>query len=154
SVRSWSPLFSVLRSPFTASEFHMITLALLALLQQPAGAQDAGLPPSPIARIEVQPARGTEVIVTAQDTVRLTARAFGRDGAVVPDVGFTFFQGGSGRFEGVVTPEGLVRSGSTGTIAVNVIGRLPGTRPFVQSITVKMVPGPAHRIALAPATDR
>lgn len=132
----------------------MITLALLALLQQPAGAQDAGLPPSPIARIEVQPARGTEVIVTAQDTVRLTARAFGRDGAVVPDVGFTFFQGGSGRFEGVVTPEGLVRSGSTGTIAVNVIGRLPGTRPFVQSITVKMVPGPAHRIALAPATDR
>lgn len=132
----------------------MIALALLALLQQPAVAQDAGLPPSPIARIEVQPARGTEVIVTAQDTVRLTARAFGRDGAVVPDVGFTFFQGGSGRFEGVVTPEGLVRSGATGTIAVNVIGRLPGTRPFVQSITVKMVPGPAHRIALAPATDR
>jgi hypothetical protein len=132
----------------------MLTLALLALLQQPAVAQDAGLPPSPIARIEVQPARGTEVIVTAQDTVRLTARAFGRDGAVVSDVGFTFFQGGSGRFEGVVTPEGLVRSGATGTIAVNVIGRLPGTRPFVQSITVKMVPGPAHRIALAPVTDR
>ena len=132
----------------------MLTLALLALLQQPAVAQDAGLPPSPIVRIEVQPARGTEVIVTAQDTVRLTARAFGRDGALLPDVGFTFFQGGSGRFEGVVTPEGLVRSGSTGTIAVNVIGRLPGTRPFVQSITVKMVPGPAHRIALAPATDR
>lgn len=132
----------------------MIALAMLALLQQPVAAQDAGLPPSPITRIEVQPARGTEVIVAAQDTVRLSARAFGRDGAVLPDVGFTYFQGGSGRFEGVVTPEGLVRSGSTGTIAVNVIGRLPGTRPFVQSITVKMVPGPAARIAISPATDR
>lgn len=132
----------------------MIALALLALLQQPAAAQDAGLPPSPISRIAIQPARGSEVVVVAQDTVRLTARAFGRDGAVLPDVGFTFFQGSSGRFEGVVKAEGLVRSGSTGTIAVNVIGRLPGTRPFVHAITVKMVPGPAARIAMAPATDR
>jgi len=132
----------------------MLTLAFLALLQQPLSAQDAGLPPSPIARIAVLPGNGTEVVVTAQDTVRLTARAYGRDGALLPDVGFTYFQGSSGRFEGVVTPEGLVRSGSTGTIAVNVIGRVPGTRPFVQTVPVKMVPGPAHRIALAPATDR
>jgi hypothetical protein len=132
----------------------MIALAVLALLQQPAVAQDAGLPPSPITRIEVQPGSGTEVVVIAQDTVRLTARAYGRDGALVPEVAFTFFQGGSGRFEGVVTPEGLVRSGSTGSIAVNVIGRLPGTRPFVHPITVKMVPGPAARIVIAPPTDR
>lgn len=132
----------------------MIVLALLLVTQQPVPAQEAGLPPSPITRIEVLPARGTEVTVMAQDTVRLSARAFGRDGTVLPDVGFTFFQGGSGRFEGAVTPDGLVRSGSTGSIAATVIGRLPGVRPFVQPITVKMVPGPAARIAILPATTR
>lgn len=132
----------------------MIVLALLLAAQQPVPAQEAGLPPSPIARIEVQPARGTEVTVTARDSVRLTARAFDRDGAVLSDAGFTFFQGGSGRFEGAVAQDGLVRSGSTGSIAITVIGRLPGVRPFVQPLTVKMVPGPAARIAIAPATDR
>ncbi len=128
------------------------TFALLAALQQGAPAQAAApTAPSPIARLEVLP--GTSLQMQAEDTLRLTARALDAQGQPVPDAAIRFF-GSGGRFEGTVDSTGLVRSGSTGTLAVSVIARVPGTKPVVERVEIQMVPGPAARIGVAPQVTR
>lgn len=125
-------------------------LALLALMQQPTQAP-AGLPPSPVTKLEITP--GPNVTVTAGDTLRLRVRALDASGQPVANATFAFAQAG-GAFEGRVTPDGLITAGSTGTIPVSVVARVPGARPFVQQIAVKMVPGPAAAIAVTPGVGR
>src|SRR5690606_26457224 len=83
-------------------------LALALLLQTQAPPQQ--LPPSPIARLQVTPAAP---VVDAQDTLRLSAQALDAHGQPVPGARVRFVPAG-GRFEGDVTEDGLVRSGSTG----------------------------------------
>src|SRR5688572_24447792 len=117
---------------------------LLAALQLPAQQPPADVPPSPIARVVVTPANP---VVTAQDTIRLSAQALDAEGRPVPGATIRFV-GAGGSFEGRVEPDGLVRSGSTGTIPVSAIGLVAGTRPVIQRVEVRMVPGPAARVAL------
>jgi hypothetical protein len=126
------------------------TLALLALLQQPAAAAQPPAPPSPVARIEVLPA---DPVVTAMDTLRLTARAFDAQGRPVDNARVRFVAAG-GTFEGMVDTLGLVRSGATGTMTVAAVALVPGARPFVERVPVRMVAGPAARVEVegVPAT--
>src|SRR5688500_8749816 len=122
-------------------------LPLFALLQvgaQPPGAAAPTLQPSPIARVIVTPANP---VVTAQDTIRLKAEAVDAQGKPVPDVQLRFVAAG-GSFEGTVEPDGLVHSGSTGTIPVSVVGLYPGAAPVIQRVEVRMVPGPVARVAI------
>ena len=126
-------------------------LLLLFSLQVQPTTQETTLPASPIARLEVSPTNPTMV---AQDTLRLTARAFDQSGAVVRDVRYRFVQSNNARFEGRVDTTGLVRSGSTGTIPVTVIALVPGTRPVTRVVEVRMVAGPAARIAIDAAPPR
>jgi hypothetical protein len=123
-------------------------LLLLALTIQDPAAQP---PASPIARLEVSPASPTMI---AQDTLRLTARAFDASGAPVPGVRYRFVQSSGARFEGRVDTTGLVRSGSTGTIPVTVVALVPGTRPVTRVVEIRMLPGPAARIAIDAAPAR
>ena len=111
----------------------------------------ATLPASPIARLEVSPANPTMI---AQDTLRLTARAFDAAGAAVPGVRYRFVPSSGARFEGRVDSTGLVQSGSTGTIPVTVTALVPGTRPVTKVVEVRMLPGPAARIAIDAAPPR
>ena len=111
----------------------------------------ATLSASPIARLDVSPANPTMI---AQDTLRLTARALDAAGAAVPGVRFRFVQSSGARFEGRVDSTGLVRSGSTGTIPVTVVALVPGTRPVTKVVEVRMLPGPAARIAIDAAQPR
>ena len=126
-------------------------LLLLFSLQVQPTTQESTLPASPIARLEVTPTNPTMI---AQDTLRLTARAFDASGAVVPDVRYRFVPSSSARFEGRVDSAGLVRSGSTGTIPVTVIALVPGTRPVTRVVEVRMLPGPAARIAIDAAPPK
>lgn len=127
------------------------TLLLAALAQQgQAASPQQGLPPSPIARIEVQPRNPA---VVAQDTLRLTARALDSRGNVVPNAQVRF-AGAGARFEGVVSGDGLVTSGATGRLPVTVIASVPGTAPKTERIEVAMVPGPAARIDITGAPAR
>jgi hypothetical protein len=130
---------------------HLAHLALLLSLQAQPPAQQPALPPSPISRIVVSPADPTMI---AQDTLRLTAQAFDASGAPVRDVRFRFVGSSGARFEGRVDTTGLVRSGSTGTIPVTVVGLVPGTRPVTQVVEVRMLPGPAARIDITAAPPR
>ncbi|HRZ10278.1 MAG TPA: Ig-like domain-containing protein [Gemmatimonadales bacterium] len=126
---------------------------LLATLQQgaPQQAAPAAQAPSPIARLEVLP--GTSLQMPAGDTLRLSARALDANGQPVPDATIRYF-GAGGRFEGTVDSTGLIRSGSTGTLAVTVMARVAGTKAVVERVEVQMVPGPAARVAVAPQVTK
>jgi hypothetical protein len=111
--------------------------------QQPTLNAQSG-PPSPVARIVVTPALPS---VIAGDSIRLSAQALDASGRPVTEAMMSFRSAG-GRFEGTVDSTGLVRSGSTGVIPVSVIALVPGTRPKIERVEVRMVPGPAARIDL------
>lgn len=102
--------------------------------------------PSPVARIVVTPAQR---VVHAGDTLRLRAEARDVSGAIVPGVEFRFAAAGA-RFEGSIDVTGLVTSGSTGTLPGVVTAIVPGTAPVIERFTVRMVPGPATRVAITP----
>ena len=130
----------------------LFSVFVLAALQVPTPGQQPSpqLPPSPIAKLVVSPAKP---VMIAQDTLRLSAQALDAGGRPVDNVRFRYIQSSGARFEGRVDTTGLVRSGSTGTIPVTVVALVPGTRPVTEVVEVKMVAGPAAKVALdaAPA---
>lgn len=119
----------------------------LVVAQQPA---PQAAPASRIARIVVSP---VQKVVAAGDTLQLTAEARDASGAVIPGVQFRWGARGA-RFEGNVSPTGLVTSGSTGTLPAAVVAIIPGEAPKVEEFDVRMVAGPAARIAITPAPTR
>lgn len=123
---------------------------LAAVQQQPQTPPPPALPPSPIARVVITPAAPT---MTAGDTLRLYAQALDSAGKPVENARIRF-QSAGGRFEGRVDSTGLVMSGSTGTIPVSVVASVTGTRPAVQRVEVKMLPGAAARLVIAPRVTR
>ncbi|HUG28685.1 MAG TPA: Ig-like domain-containing protein [Gemmatimonadales bacterium] len=118
------------------------TLMAAVLLQAPTQQ------PNPIARLEISP--GRSVTVQAQDTLRLRAVALDAAGQPVPNARVNFF-GTNARFEASVDQDGLIRSGSTGTLTVSVVAFVEGGRPVTEQVEVRMVPGPAARVDVAPA---
>jgi hypothetical protein len=103
-----------------------------------------------VARLEIAPAIRT---VEAGDSLRLAARAFDAAGNVIPNAVIRFAAQG-GRFQGSVDASGLVSGGTPGTVPIAITATVPGARPHVQRIEVKILPGPAARITLAPAITR
>ena len=128
-------------------------LALALLLPAAAAAQQPGAAaaaPSRIARIVVSP---VQKVVIAGETMQLSAEARDAANNVIPGVQFRFSATG-GRFEGNISQSGLVTSGSTGTLPGAVAAILPGEKPVVERFEVRMVPGPAARIAITPAVQK
>ncbi|MBI4409042.1 MAG: Ig-like domain-containing protein [Gemmatimonadetes bacterium] len=127
-------------------------LAALLMLQQQ---QPEKLPQTQsvkreIARLVIHP---TDRTMIAGDTLRLRVEALDAEGRSLPNLMVRFMAAGA-RFEGEVEPDGLVRSGSTGTIPVGVVALFPAGRPVAQRIEIKMVPGPAARVAIEPRVSR
>jgi hypothetical protein len=127
----------------------MHAFALLLVLQQPQQAP-ASQPPSPIAKVVISPAVPT---MTAGDSLRLAAEALDSGGHPMPDA-LVRFVGSGGRFEGRVDTAGLVFAGSTGTLGVTAVAVVPGTRPVLQRIEIRMLPGRAVRVAISPMVQR
>ena len=117
--------------------------------QQPSAAATTA-PASRITSVVVSP---VQKIVAAGDSLQLGAEARDANGAVISGVQFRWGPRGA-RFEGTVSPTGLVISGSTGTLPAAVVAIIPGERPFVEEFEVRMVAGPAARIAITPAPAR
>jgi len=133
----------------------MILTALLAIaMQQPTPPPAPVLPASPVADVVLTPARA---VLTPGDTLRFRAEARDSAGRPMSNVRVLFRQGSgfaSGRFEGTVDSTGTVIAGSTGTVVVSVIVLVPGTKPFIKRTEVRIVAGPAARIAVAPRVPR
>jgi hypothetical protein len=127
-------------------EMSRVTFAVAALLL--AAAARAGAQAN--ARIVVTPANPTMV---AGDSLRLRAQVVDASGRPVA-VDAVSFQLAGGRFEGEVDPDGLVRSGSTGTLVVTVAALRSGQGPMVDSVRVRMVPGPAATVKFAHTPKR
>ncbi len=128
----------------------LLLVPALVAAQQGAAPSAAPATTSRISRIIVSP---VQKVVNAGDTLRLTAEARDANNAVIPGVQFRWNRTGA-FFEGTIDSTGLVTSGSTGVLPVAVVGVLPGERPFVERFEVRMVPGPATRIAITPAPER
>src|SRR5467141_1878888 len=129
----------------------MLLTALLAVaLQQPTPPPAPALPTSPVADVVLTPARG---VLTPGDTLRFRAEAHDSAGQPMANVRLLFRAAG-GRFEGSVDSTGLVSAGSTGTIPVAVIALVTGSRPYIKRTEVRIVAGPAARIAVAPRVTK
>ena len=128
----------------------MIALGLLLLVPQPPTPPTPAAVPSPIARVVITPAVRT---LTAGDTLRLTAQALDSAGHVVPNAVIRF-TGAGGRFEGRVDSTGLVYAGSTGTLGVAALASVPGSRPTIERLDIRMLPGVPARLTVTPARLR
>jgi plastocyanin len=127
----------------------VLRFAIALLVQQAPAAAPAQLPPSPVTRIELQPATRS---ITAGDSVRLVLRALDANGTPVPNAVLSVtLRGGQG--EGTVRPESfwLVAS-SVGKFPLALTAAVPGARVFVDSTSAEFhgVPGPPVRIELEP----
>jgi hypothetical protein len=129
----------------------MLLLGLMLLVQQPAApAPPPPQAPSPIAKLTINPAIRS---LTAGDTLRLTAEAV--DSAGRPVTGATIrFLGSGGRFEGRVDSTGLVYAGSTGTLGVTALASVAGTKPVLERVEIRMLPGPTARVTVTPEGAR
>jgi len=127
--------------------------AAAAMLVAPAvfadalGAQSAA---PPVARLRITPAVRT---IAVNDSLRLNVQAVDANGNVVPGALVRFAAQG-GRFQGAVDSLGWVRAGSPGTIPIAVTAMVPGGRPVVEKVEVRIIPGPAARITVAPAVSK
>jgi hypothetical protein len=126
----------------------LTVFALLAFQQQ--SSQTQMLPPSPIAKVVVTP---TQRSVAIGDSLQLHAEAIDASGQLVAGAQVRFVPGG-GWFEGSVDSTGLVRAGAVGTLPVTAVATVPGSRPVVERLEVRMLPGAAARVAISPRVTR
>lgn len=130
----------------------LMLLAPLTLAAQQGGAPAAAAAPAKarVARIIVTPLRR---VVNAGETLQLSAEARDEAGNVVDGVSFRFSQTGA-YFEGSLSSSGLVTAGATGVMPAAVVATRTGEQPVVERFEIRMVPGPAARIAITPAPAR
>jgi hypothetical protein len=132
----------------------LITLTLLAALQQPATPAAPARPvlaKSPIARVVIQPG---DAAIQVGDTLRLRAVAYDSAGKEMTDIRTRWFQSG-GNFEGSVDSMGLVTGGATGTLrATALVAPRSGGRPATAFARITVLAPPASRIAIEPAVTR
>jgi hypothetical protein len=123
----------------------LTALALLVAQQLP---QTPDAATGQISRLVVHP---TDLTMTAGDSLRLRVEALDAQGNVIPGVQFRFAPAGA-FFEASIDPSGLIRSGSTGTLPIGVAALAPGGRQRIERFDIRMVPGPAARVEITPAT--
>jgi len=120
----------------------MLLLLTLALLQQPQ-APAPTLPPSPVARIAITPAK---LVVAASDSLHLTATAYDASGQPIENAGLHFSAAAANA--GTVDSTGWVFARGTGKITGAVMSLIPGSRPFVRRFEVIVVPDVPARLTI------
>ncbi len=91
--------------------------------------------------------------VVAGDSVKLIAQAMDASGSRMSGVTFRFVAAG-GLFEGRVDSTGVVHAGSAGVIPVTVVALLPGAKPKIERVELRIVPGPAVRVDVVPSVSK
>lgn len=90
--------------------------------------------------------------VPAGDTVRFKAQLLDASGQVVPNVRIRF--GSVGGEGGEIDSAGVLVAGSTGVIPIAVSAIVPGQRPVIERMEIRLVAGPATRIDVSPSFTR
>ncbi|HEX6315728.1 MAG TPA: Ig-like domain-containing protein [Gemmatimonadaceae bacterium] len=130
-----------LSRPFTK----LLRAALVTpLLVSPIAAQTGN---QGIARLRITPAVRE---VAVGDSLRLRVEALDARGNVIPGVAVRFTAQG-GRFQGSVDSSGVIRAGAPGTMPIAILATSPNSAPHAEKIEVRLLPGPAARITMAPS---
>jgi hypothetical protein len=103
-----------------------------------------------VERLRITPAVRT---VTVGDSLRLVVQPLDGRGNVVPGAVVRFNAQG-GRFQGAVDSLGWVRAGSPGTVPIAITAMVPGGRPIVEKVEVRITAGPATRVVIAPRVTK
>ena len=103
-----------------------------------------------VARLRITPAARS---IAVGDSLRLIVEPLDQSGNVVSGATIRFSAEG-GRFQGSVDSLGWVRGGSPGTVPISVSATTSGGRPVAERVEVRIVPGPAARVTLAPNVTR
>jgi hypothetical protein len=103
-----------------------------------------------VERLRITPAVRT---VTVGDSLRLIVQPLDGRGNVVPGAVVRFNAQG-GRFQGAVDSLGWVRAGSPGTVPIAITAMIPGGRPIVEKVEVRITAGPATRVVVAPRVTK
>ena len=101
-------------------------------------------------RLRITPAVRT---VTVGDSLRLVVQALDARGNVVPGA-IVRFNAQGGRFQGSVDSLGWVRAGTPGTIPIAITAMVPGGRPLVEKIEVRINAGPTTRLLVTPSVTK
>jgi plastocyanin len=126
---------TALRVSSTALVMSLASLSLLTA-QQPDSASTS-------ARLEVTPAR---LVLAVGDSLQLSARALDASGRPIPDANIFFRPVGLAAAQ--VDSTGMVRAGGVGDVLVLVTALVPGSKPILQHVVLKALPGPARRIEI------
>lgn len=86
---------------------------------------------------------------TVGDSLRIVAQALDSTGREVSGAVVRFVPAG-GWFRGGVDSLGWVRAGAPGVIPMQVVATAGGGRPLIERVEVRVLPGPAARIEVAP----
>jgi hypothetical protein len=86
---------------------------------------------------------------TVGDSLRIVAQALDSSGREVSGAVVRFVPAG-GWFRGGVDSLGWVRAGAPGVIPMQVVATAGGGRPLIERVEVRVLPGPAARIEVAP----
>jgi hypothetical protein len=120
------------------------------LLASSAAAQDStSAAPTPVARVVLGK---PHVSVAVGDSVRLEARALDAAGRTIPEARIFFHSIGPAQAD--VDSSGWVRAGAVGDVPVLATAVVAGTKPYIEHVTVSVLPGPARRIEIAPPPAR
>ncbi len=119
-------------------------LAALALHLSTAAAQQPA-----VAKVVISPAHPE---VVAGDSLRLTAEALDSGGQPMTGAQIRFSPAGNAPAQ--VEPDGLVRGGAVGTLPVVAAAVVAGAKPVIGRVDVRIVPGPAARIAIGAVPER
>lgn len=103
-----------------------------------------------VSRLRITPAARS---IAVGDSLRLVVEPLDQSGNVVSGATIRFSAQG-GRFQGSVDSLGWVRGGSPGTVPISVSASTSGGRPVAERVEVRILPGPATRITLAPNVTR
>jgi hypothetical protein len=90
---------------------------------------------------------------TVGDSLRLVAQVLDSAGRAVPGAVVRFVPAG-GWFRGGVDSLGWVRAGAPGIIPLQVVATTGTTRPLMERVEVRVLPGPAARIEVTPSVGK
>ena len=125
-----------LRVSSAAVLLSIATLSPLTAQHQPS--------PPPSSRLEITPAKRE---LAVGDSLQLSARALDASGKPIPDATIIFKP--EGLAAATVDSTGLVRAGGIGDVLILVTALVPGAKPILEPLVLKVLPGPARRIEIA-----
>src|SRR5687767_15141010 len=103
-----------------------------------------------VERLRITPAVRT---VTVGDSLQLVVQPLDARGNPVAGA-IVRFNAQGGRFQGAVDSLGWVRAGSPGTMPIAITAMVPGGRPVVEKVEVRITAGPAMRVVVTPRVTK